>query len=110
MTNTWTRRRFLEAVGQAGGAAAVYRALTALELMPEPPPWAGPLDLPQSSGRGKTVLVLRSGIAGLAAAYELTRAGFKWHLLEAQGHGGGDTFTVRRGTGVAEQNAERGGT
>ena len=48
-----------------------------MELMPEPAPWTGPLDLPQGSGRGKSVLVLGSGIAGLAAAYELTRAGFK---------------------------------
>jgi monoamine oxidase len=74
--NIWTRRRFLEGVGRAGGASAVYRVMAAMGLMPEPQPWTGPIELPHGSGQGKTVLVLGSGIAGLAAAYELARAGF----------------------------------
>ncbi|HWZ43753.1 MAG TPA: FAD-dependent oxidoreductase [Candidatus Saccharimonadales bacterium] len=106
----WTRRRFLEAVGRAGGASAVYRTMTALELIPSPDGWAGPATLPQSSGRNKTVLILGAGIAGLAAAYELTRAGFQCHVLEAQPQAGGRNFTARRGTGIAEESAEHGAT
>src|SRR5438045_8872271 len=104
--NIWTRRRFLEGVGRAGGASAVYRAMTAMGLMPELEPWTGPIELPQDSGQGKSVLVLGSGIAGLAAAYELTRAGFKCQVLEAQDRAGGRCFTVRRGSVVQEGSPE----
>ena len=107
---TWTRRAFLNQVGQAGGAAAVYRAMAALGLMPEPEPWTGPVELPAGSGHDKTVLILGAGIAGLAAAYELTRAGFKCSVLEAQPHAGGRNFTVRRGTVITEESAEHGTT
>ncbi|HEY6253309.1 MAG TPA: FAD-dependent oxidoreductase, partial [Candidatus Angelobacter sp.] len=58
----------------------------------------------------KTVLILGAGIAGLAAAYELTRSGFKCHVLEAQDHAGGRNFTVRRGTTISEESAEHGTT
>jgi monoamine oxidase len=108
--NIWTRRRFLEGVGRAGGASAVYRAMAAMGLMPEPQPWTGPIELPHGSGQGKTVLVLGSGIAGLAAAYELARAGFKCQVLEAQGHAGGRCLTVRRGSVVQEESPEHGTT
>src|SRR2546423_4648719 len=106
----WTRRAFLNQGGQAGGAAAVYRAMAALGLMPEPEPWTGPVELPAGSGHDKTALILGAGIAGLAAAYELTRAGFKCSVLEAQPHAGGRNFTVRRGTVINEESAEHGTT
>src|SRR5258708_14603372 len=108
--NIWTRRRFLEGVGRAGGAAAVYRSMSAMGLMPEPDTWTGPIELPQGSGQGKTVLILGSGIAGLAAAYELSRAGFKCQVLEARGDAGGRCFTVRRGPVVQEESPEHGAT
>jgi monoamine oxidase len=106
----WTRRAFLEEVGRAGGAAAVYRAMSAIGLTPEPGPWTGPVDLPGGSGGGKTVLILGAGIAGLAAAYELTRAGFQCSVLEAQPRAGGRNFTVRRGTLISEASTEHGTT
>jgi monoamine oxidase len=76
--------------------------------MPEPVPWTGPLEIPASLGRGKTVLILGAGIAGLAAAYELMRAGFKCHVLEAQPRAGGRNFTARRGSVIIEETAENG--
>jgi monoamine oxidase len=48
-----TRRRFLEAVGLAGGSAAVYETMTALGLIHVPEAWAGPPQLPAGSGTGK---------------------------------------------------------
>lgn len=77
-------------------------------LMPEPAPWVGHLEIPAGSGQNKTVLVLGAGIAGLAAAYELTRAGFKCRVLEAQPRAGGRNFTVRRGSVITEETAEHG--
>ena len=102
---TWTRRTFLNQVGRAGGAAAVYRTMAALGFMPEPESWAGPIEIPSVSGHDKTVLVLGAGIAGLAAAYELTRSGFKCNVLEAQPYAGGRNFTVRRGSVITETSA-----
>jgi monoamine oxidase len=105
-----TRRAFLENVGRAGGASAVYRTMAAIGLIAEPGPWAGPIELPAGSGHGRTVLILGAGIAGLAAAYELNRSGFKCNVLEAQPHAGGRNFTVRRGTVITEESAEHGAT
>ncbi len=72
----WTRRNFLELVGKAGGAAAVYETMTALGLINLPEAWAGPPALPPGSGAGKSVLILGAGIGGLTLAYELSKAGY----------------------------------
>ncbi len=68
-----TRRRFLEAVGLAGGSAALYETMTALGLIHLPEAWAGPPQLPAGIGTGKKVIILGAGIAGLTAAYELRK-------------------------------------
>jgi monoamine oxidase len=84
--------------------------MAAIGLLPQPPAWTGPLEPAASSGRDRTVVILGAGIAGLAAAYELTRSGFKCHVLEAQDRAGGRNFTVRRGTIIREETAEHGTT
>ena len=56
------------------------------------------------------MLILGAGIAGLAAAYELTHAGFKCHVLEAQPRAGGRNFTARRGCVITEETADHGTT
>src|SRR5947209_15540585 len=98
----WTRRRFLELVGRAGGTAAVYETMVALDLLKVPAAWAGPSQLPEGAGTGKKVLVLGAGIGGLAAADMLQKAGFSCLVLEAQGRAGGRNFTARKGTKVTE--------
>jgi monoamine oxidase len=99
----WTRRRFLERVGMVGGSAALYETMTALGLINIPEAWAGPLEIPPNTGAGKTVLILGAGIGGMTAAYELTRAGYRCQILEAQDRAGGRNFTARKGTVVVEQ-------
>jgi monoamine oxidase len=106
----WTRRRFLEMVGRAGGAAAVYETMTALGLINVPAAWAGPERLPAGTGAGKRVLILGAGIGGLTLAYELTKAGYHCEILEAQEHAGGRSLTARRGTVITEESAEHGVT
>jgi monoamine oxidase len=64
---------------------------------PEPQEWE---DLPRDLGKGKTVVILGAGIAGLVAAYELRKAGFTCTVLEARERPGGRNWTVRNGTTV----------
>src|SRR5258708_4774449 len=59
-----TRRRFLEQVGLAGGSAAMYETMTALGLIRLPEAWAGPPELPQRSGAGKSGLILGARTGG----------------------------------------------
>jgi monoamine oxidase len=98
-----TRRRFLEAVGLAGGSAAVYETMTALGLIHVPEAWAGPPQLPAGSGTGKKVIILGAGIGGLTAAYELSRANYKCQIIELTERAGGRNHTARRGTTLVEK-------
>ncbi|MEK6374742.1 MAG: FAD-dependent oxidoreductase [Acidobacteriota bacterium] len=99
---SWTRRRFLEAVGRAGGAAAAYETMVAMGLLRVPNAFAGRPTLPPDFGRDKKVLILGAGIAGMTAAYELKNAGYTVSILEAKGRPGGRNFTVRRGDVIEE--------
>ncbi|RKT54759.1 flavin monoamine oxidase family protein [Saccharothrix australiensis] len=95
-----TRRRFLEAVGLAGGAGAMFHTMGALGLVPEADatPFVPPREGDLAAGRrGRRVLVLGAGIAGLATAYELGKAGYDCVVLEAGERAGGRVWTVRGG-------------
>ena len=106
----WTRRNFLERVGMAGGAAAVYESMVALGLIRTPGAWAGPPQLTGGSGTGKSVLILGAGIGGLTAAYNLSRAGYSCRILEAASRAGGRNHTARRGSRIVERGPEHGRT
>lgn len=98
----WTRRRFLETVGAAGGAAALYETMVAMGLIRVPEAFAGPPDLAPDHGKGQHVIILGAGIAGLTAAYELHKAGYKVDIFEANHRAGGRSYTVRRGDTIEE--------
>jgi len=113
MTKTkkgWTRRRFLEMVGIAGGSAAVYETMTALGLINIPAAYAGPPEIPQGTGKGKSVLILGAGIGGLTTAYLLRNAGYQVQILEAQNRAGGRSLTARQDTIITENSTEHGTT
>ena len=97
-----TRRSFLSQLGRAGGATAVYHAMTAMGLLASVPAYAGPPKLSPQSGTGVRVVILGAGIAGLVAALELGKAGFQVTVLEARNRPGGRVFTVRRGSVIEE--------
>ncbi len=62
---------------------------------------AAPLpDISDGSGRGRSVVVLGAGIAGLISAYELEQRGFSVTLLEARQRVGGRAWTIRDGDKV----------
>ncbi|MCX5604040.1 flavin monoamine oxidase family protein [Streptomyces phaeochromogenes] len=111
MTQEASRRNFLRSVGVAGGAGMLYSAMGALGLAPVPearaeayrPPRKSDFTLAGQSGKnGKKVLILGGGIAGLATAYELGKAGYDCRILEAKNRPGGRNWTVRGGTTLTD--------
>ena len=97
-----TRRKLIDNIARVGGAAAVYEALVAWSFLQPPQAKAAPFELPPASGRGKKVLILGAGVAGLCAAYELDRAGYDCEILEASSRIGGRSLTLRRGDKFSE--------
>src|SRR6185369_16835114 len=97
-----TRRHFLTQLGRAGGATAVYHAMTAMGLLATVPAYAGPPKLAPKSGNGVRVVILGAGIAGLVSGLELSKAGYEVTVLEARARPGGRVFTVRRGSVIEE--------
>ena len=79
-----TRRSFLERLGAVGGVSAVYLGMEAMGLLNASPASAATFALPPGSGRGRKVVILGAGIAGLVSAYELRRAGWDVTVLEAR--------------------------
>ncbi|WP_240161456.1 flavin monoamine oxidase family protein [Gluconacetobacter azotocaptans] len=74
----------LEALGMGMASAATI-----------PPPL-------RDGGRGKKIVVLGAGLAGLTAAYELQRAGYQVSIVEARSIAGGRCQTARRGFALTE--------
>jgi monoamine oxidase len=100
-----SRRQLLTGIGSAGGAAALYLALGALDLLAPLPAYAGPPRLPAEAGKGIRIAILGGGLAGLVCAYELSRAGYACTVLEARERVGGRNLTVRRGARLHEQDS-----
>src|SRR5215472_2664055 len=94
-----TRRALIQRMAQVGGYSAAFSTMRALGLIASP----GISMLPQLAGdfgKGKKVVILGAGIAGLVAAYELRKAGFECTILEARKRPGGRSWTIRNGTKV----------
>lgn len=107
---TWTRRRFLQAAGEVGGAAAVYETMVALGMLRVPSSaYADQLEIASGVGSGKTVVILGAGVAGLTAAYELHKrnSGYNVIVLEAENRVGGRSYTVRNGDKIVERHGDK---
>ena len=98
-----TRRFLLRAIGTAAGSAAAYRTMEALGMVAASAKTPELVDLAAgSSGKGKRVVILGAGIAGLVAAWELSQAGWDCVVLEADDRVGGRNLTVRSGDTIHE--------
>ncbi|GAB2714704.1 flavin monoamine oxidase family protein [Kitasatospora kifunensis] len=80
-------------IGGAGPAATGWTGSVGLAEGPTVPP------IPQE---GEKVLILGAGVAGLTAAYELSRLGYNCTVLEAQDRVGGRNRTARKGDKLYE--------
>lgn len=90
-----TRRNLLAMVGFAAGASAMYSAMAGMGYAGTSD-YTGPIKL-EGDPKGTTVLVLGAGLAGMTAAYELTKAGYKVQILEYREKAGGRCWTLRGG-------------
>lgn len=97
---TPTRRQLLTMIGQVAGSAAMYQAMTSLGFAAESG-YIRDVSL-QGPRQGRRVLILGAGIAGMAAAYEMRRAGYQVKILEYQDRSGGRCLTLRGGDRYTE--------
>src|SRR5712672_1340370 len=97
---TISRRDLLSLIGAVSGSAAMYHAMTSLGFASESR-YQGPIKL-DGDPRGASVLILGAGLAGMTAALELRKAGYKVQILEFNSRAGGRNWTLRGGDSFTE--------
>src|SRR5471032_719208 len=95
-----TRRQLLTAIGMVGGTATLYQAMTTMGHASETQ-YKGSPDL-SGDRSGQSVIVLGAGLAGMVAAYELNKAGYKVQILEYQNRAGGRNWSLYGGDTYTE--------
>lgn len=95
-----TRRDLLKFVGAVAGGAAMYNAMHSLGFAAAST-YQGPMQL-QGTPKDASVLILGAGVAGMVAAYELRKAGYKVTVLEYREKAGGRCWTLRGGDDYTE--------
>jgi monoamine oxidase len=99
MTNM-TKRDLLAMIGKTAGASAMYMAMASLNQV-HATTFKGKPKL-DGDVKGASVLILGAGVAGLVAALELSRAGYKVQVLEYNNRVGGRSWTLRGGDSFTE--------
>ena len=100
-----SRRTLVELIGRIGGAASVYSALNAMGVLATPTAYAAAPSLAPGSSKGTRVVILGAGIAGMTAAYCLSKAGYQCRIVEARARAGGRVWTIRGGDRVVESDS-----
>src|SRR5712671_943016 len=95
-----SRRELLKLIGLTAGSAAMYQAMTSLGFASESG-YRGPIKL-EGDPKGASVLILGAGLAGMTAALELRKAGYKVQMLEFNSRPGGRNWTLRGGDTFTE--------
>jgi monoamine oxidase len=100
-----SRRDLLSLIGAVSGSAAMYHAMTSLGFASDSG-YKGPIRL-HGDPKGASVLVLGAGLAGMTAALELRKAGYKVQVLEFNSRPGGRNWTLRGGDSFTELGGEK---
>jgi monoamine oxidase len=95
-----SRRDLLSLIGAVAGSAAMVHAMSALGFASESG-YKGPIKL-EGDPKGASVLILGAGLAGMTAALELRKAGYKVQILEFNSRPGGRNWTLRGGDTFTE--------
>lgn len=90
-----SRRSLLRLIGLSGGSAVLYEAMVAMGYAGTSD-FSGPINL-SGDVKGASVLILGAGLAGMTAAYELRKAGYKVQLLEYNDRPGGRNWSLYGG-------------
>ena len=103
--SSFTRRDFLYRAAAVGGTSLLLTTMNAWGMginstVSAPPALTG-------SGKGKKVVILGAGLAGLTAAYELGKLGYQCQILEARDFAGGRCQTARKGFSLTELGGEK---
>lgn len=99
-TGAMTRRQLLTRIGMTAGGAMMYQAMSSLGMAAESN-FKGPLQL-DGDPKGASVLILGAGLAGMSAAFELRKAGYRVQLLEYNDRPDGRNWTLRGGDRYTE--------
>jgi monoamine oxidase len=99
-----TRREFLYRAAAVGGSALLFNTMNAWGMgiastANAPPALTG-------SGKGKKIAILGAGLAGMTAAWELSKLGYQVEVLEARHFAGGRCQTARKGFNLQELGGE----
>ena len=103
--NSFTRRDFLYRAAAVGGTSLLLNTMNAWG-MGIASRVAGPPEL-SGSGKGKKVVILGAGLAGMTAAFELGKLGYQCQILEARSFAGGRCQTARKGFSLTELGGEK---
>ena len=95
-----SRRTILKLIGKSAGSAAMYQAMVEMGYAANSD-FTGPIKL-SGAPKGGSVLVLGAGIAGMVAAYELRKAGYKVRILEYNDRPGGRNWSLYSGDSYTE--------
>ena len=95
-----SRRSLLKAIGMTAGVGAMYQTMVEMGYAANSD-FTGPIKL-SGAPAGATVLILGAGIAGMVAAYEMQKAGYKVQILEYNDRPGGRNWTLNSGDSYTE--------
>src|ERR1700678_1404705 len=94
-TQNVSRRSLLKFIGTTGGAAMMYQTMEAMGYVGTSD-FKGPIKL-SGTPKGASVLILGAGLAGMTAAFELRKGGYKVQLLEYNDRPGGRNWSLYGG-------------
>ncbi len=95
ISSAMDRRGLLTMIGTATSAAVMYQAMDSLGHAAQSD-FDGPIKL-EGNPKGASVIILGAGLAGMTAALELRKAGYKVKILEYRERAGGRSWTLRGG-------------
>jgi monoamine oxidase len=99
-----TRRDIFKLAGVFAGSAAMYRTMSALGALGKSD-YRGRAAL-TGQVRNASVIILGAGMAGLTAAWELSKLGYRVEVLEYNERPGGRSWTIRGGDVYTEMGGE----
>ncbi|MDO6415172.1 flavin monoamine oxidase family protein [Sphingomonas sp. BIUV-7] len=95
-----SRRSLFSMIGKTAGIAVMYEAMATMAYAADST-FRQPIAL-TGAPKGSSVLILGAGLAGMVAAYELGKAGYKVQILEYQGRPGGRNWSLYGGDTYTE--------